>query len=58
VSLMSVEAVQELGLAPGALAVAVIKSTDVIIEVPQPLAPPPVPNARDLAERLDHVGKG
>jgi molybdopterin-binding protein len=34
VSLMSSEAVRELGLQPGALAVAVIKSTEVIVEVP------------------------
>jgi molybdopterin-binding protein len=34
VSLMSTEAVQELGLEPGVLAVAVIKSTNVGIEVP------------------------
>jgi molybdopterin-binding protein len=34
VSLMSSEAVRELGLEPGALAVAVIKSTNVVIETP------------------------
>jgi molybdopterin-binding protein len=34
VSLMSSEAVRELGLAPGVLAVAVVKSTQVIIETP------------------------
>lgn len=34
VSLMSTEAVQELGLAPGTLAVAVIKSTHVVVETP------------------------
>ena len=34
VSLMSSEAVRELGLEPGALAVAVIKSTTVVIETP------------------------
>jgi len=34
VSLMSSEAVRELGLEPGVLAVAVIKSTDVIVETP------------------------
>jgi molybdopterin-binding protein len=34
VSLMSTEAVQELGLEPGSLAVAVIKSTLVVIETP------------------------
>jgi len=34
VSLMSTEAAQELGLAPGSLAVAVVKSTQVIIETP------------------------
>jgi molybdopterin-binding protein len=34
VSLMSAEAVRELGLAPGVLAVAVVKSTQVVVEVP------------------------
>ena len=34
VSLMSAEAVAELGLEPGALAVAVIKSTNVVVETP------------------------
>lgn len=34
VSLMSTEAVRELGLEPGALAVAVIKSTNVVVETP------------------------
>jgi molybdopterin-binding protein len=34
VSLMSSEAVRELGLAPGVLAVAVVKSTHVVIETP------------------------
>lgn len=34
VSLMSSEAVRELGLEPGALAVAVIKSTNVVVETP------------------------
>lgn len=34
VSLMSTEAVKELGLEPGSLAVAVIKSTQVIVETP------------------------
>ncbi len=34
VSLISAEAVRELGLQPGALAVAVIKSTNVVIETP------------------------
>jgi molybdopterin-binding protein len=35
VSLLSREAVEELGLEPGALAVAVVKATNVIVEVPQ-----------------------
>lgn len=35
VSLMSVEAVRELGLEPGVLAVAVVKSTNVVVETPQ-----------------------
>lgn len=35
VSLMSAEAVRDLGLAPGALAVAVVKATTVIIETPR-----------------------
>ena len=34
VSLMSTEAVRELGLEPGVLAVAVIKSTNVVVETP------------------------
>jgi molybdopterin-binding protein len=34
VSLMSAEAVRELGLEPGSLAVAVIKSTNVVVETP------------------------
>ena len=34
VSLMSAEAVRELGLAPGVLAVAVVKSTHVVVEIP------------------------
>ena len=34
VSLMSTEAVREMGLEPGALAVAVIKSTTVVVETP------------------------
>ncbi|OLT43895.1 MerR family transcriptional regulator [Saccharomonospora sp. CUA-673] len=34
VSLMSTEAVEELGLRPGALAVAVVKATQVIVETP------------------------
>lgn len=36
VSLMSREAADELGLEPGVLAVASVKSTNVVIEVPQP----------------------
>lgn len=36
VSLMSTEAVHELGLEPGSVAVAVIKATNVIIETPHP----------------------
>ncbi|MGI3783091.1 MAG: TOBE domain-containing protein [Janthinobacterium lividum] len=35
VSLMSTEAVRELGLEPGSVAVAVVKATTVIIETPQ-----------------------
>lgn len=35
VSLMSSEAVRELGLAPGSLAVAVVKATTVVIETPE-----------------------
>jgi len=35
VSLMSAEAVAELGLAPGALAVAIVKATNVIVETPR-----------------------
>ncbi|AUS78456.1 helix-turn-helix domain-containing protein [Actinoalloteichus sp. AHMU CJ021] len=36
VSLMSTEAVRELGLEPGVLAVAVVKSTHVVVETPRP----------------------
>ena len=35
VSLMSTEAVRELGLVPGSLAVAVVKSTNVVVETPE-----------------------
>jgi molybdopterin-binding protein len=35
VSLMSAEAVRELGLEPGVLAVAVVKSTNVVVDVPR-----------------------
>jgi len=35
VSLMSTEAVHELGLAPGVLAVAVVKATQVVVETPE-----------------------
>jgi molybdopterin-binding protein len=38
VSLMSSEAARELGLAPGVLAVAVIKSTNVVVETPRGLS--------------------
>lgn len=36
VSLMSREAAEELQLAPGVLAVASVKSTNVVVEIPQP----------------------
>jgi molybdopterin-binding protein len=36
VSLMSAEAVDELGLEPGVLAVASVKSTSVVVTLPQP----------------------
>ena len=35
VSLMSREAADELGLAPGVLAVAAVKATNVVVEVPE-----------------------
>ena len=35
VSLMSAEAVRELGLAPGVLAVAIVKATQVLVETPE-----------------------
>lgn len=35
VSLMSTEAVQDLGLEPGAIATAVVKATHVVVEVPE-----------------------
>jgi molybdopterin-binding protein len=34
VSLMSTEAVHELGLEPGSLAVAIVKATNVMVETP------------------------
>ena len=37
VSLMTTEAVDELGLRPGVLAVAAVKSTNVVIEIPDGL---------------------
>jgi molybdopterin-binding protein len=40
VSLMSSEAVDELGPVPGVLAVAVIKSTNVMVETPRHPPPP------------------
>ncbi|MCR2763125.1 TOBE domain-containing protein [Microbacterium sp. zg.B48] len=39
VSLMSTEAVRELGLEPGSVAVAVVKATTVLVETPQAGAP-------------------
>ena len=36
VSLMTAEAVDELGLEPGMLAIAAVKATQVVVEVPQP----------------------
>jgi molybdopterin-binding protein len=36
VSLMTAEAAEELGLAPGVLAVAVVKATNVVVELPEP----------------------
>jgi molybdopterin-binding protein len=36
VSLMTAEAAEELGLAPGTLAVAVVKATNVVVELPEP----------------------
>ncbi len=48
VSLMSREAADELGLAPGMLAVASVKATVVVIELPeQQLSPPPAPAGED-----------
>jgi hypothetical protein len=41
---MSTEAARELGLAPGSLAVAVVKSTQVLIEIP---TKPPIAMAED-----------
>jgi molybdopterin-binding protein len=35
VSLMSREAADELGLEPGATAIAAVKSTNVVVEIPQ-----------------------
>lgn len=39
VSLMSTEAVRELGLEPGVLAVAVVKATQVVVEIPKSARP-------------------
>ncbi|HYY78009.1 MAG TPA: TOBE domain-containing protein, partial [Actinomycetes bacterium] len=36
VSLMTREAADELGLSPGMLAVAVVKATNVVVELPSP----------------------
>ncbi|CAN5156888.1 helix-turn-helix transcriptional regulator [soil metagenome] len=41
VSLMSSEAVRELGLEPGSVAIAIVKATNVIIETPNPALPTP-----------------
>ena len=46
VSLMSSEAVRELGLEPGSLAVAVVKSTNVIVETAPGGAREPPPTSR------------
>lgn len=43
VSLLTAEAVEELGLAPGVLAIATVKATNVTIEVPRRGAPPADP---------------
>ena len=43
VSLMSREAADELALEPGSLAVASIKATNVVVEVPEHTTQPPVP---------------
>jgi len=40
VSLMTREAADELGLEPGVLAVAAVKSTNVVVELPRPRAAP------------------
>ena len=41
VSLMTREAADELGLAPGVLAVATVKATNVVVELPSPSRPEP-----------------
>ncbi|MDQ1750311.1 MAG: hypothetical protein QOE71_1367 [Pseudonocardiales bacterium] len=54
VSLMSREAADELGLEPGVLAVASVKATNVVIEVPaQPAAQPAQPGAQSAAQSGD-----
>ena len=45
VSSMSTEAAQELGLQPGSLAVAVVRSTEVILEIPHKPPSSPAQNA-------------
>ncbi len=49
VSLMSAEAVRELRLEPGSLAVAVIKATTVIVETPNPGGPSGIDNQQEIS---------
>ncbi|MBA0127704.1 TOBE domain-containing protein [Haloechinothrix sp. YIM 98757] len=56
VSLMSTEAVDELGLEPGSLAVAVVKATNVIVETPGGLeAVPPGSAGESEVHTVDEV---
>lgn len=54
-AVMSTEAVRELDLQPGSLAVAVVKATEVLVETPGPTGTPSSgADSRDV--QLDHVG--
>jgi len=53
VSLMSAEAVDEMGLEPGVLAVATVRSTSVVVTLPQP--PRNVPNRMNQSKRSKNI---
>jgi molybdopterin-binding protein len=58
VSLMSTEAARELGLEPGSLAVAVVKSTQVLIEIPSkpPISMPDDPETTSSPKSVEASG--